>query len=86
MYPWVSESNIYTLISISNDHICVTAVSDRLSLNVLHNLHHCLYSHWCKGVYGGGTLSKEGLLGFGSTSLQTPEIPGSGLPGFQSDL
>lgn len=46
----------------------------------------CLYSHWCTGVCGGGTLSREGLPGFGSTSWQRPEIPGSDLPGFQSDL
>lgn len=45
-----------------------------------------LYSHWCRGVCGGGTLSKEGLPGFGSTFLRRPKIPGSGLPGFQSDL
>lgn len=37
-------------------------------------------------VCGGGTLSRVGLPGFGSASLQRPEIPGSGLPGFQSDL
>lgn len=46
----------------------------------------CLDLHWCRGVCDGGTLSREGLPGFGSTSLQRPEILGSGQPGFQSDL
>lgn len=49
-------------------------------------LPYCLDLRWCRGVCGDGTLSREGLPGFGSTSLQRPEIPGSDQPGFQSDL
>lgn len=37
-------------------------------------------------AFGGGKLSRGALPGFGSTSLQRPETPGSGLPGFQIDL
>ena len=38
------------------------------------------------GDCGGGTLSREGLPGFGSASWQRPRTPESGLPGFRSDL
>lgn len=45
-----------------------------------------LYSHLHKEAPGGDTRSREGPPGFGSASLQMPEIPGSDPLGCQSDL